>query len=137
MFFCLHTSLACAVKGELVAFYLEPILLPDCAVQAGIHCDLVEIDDRAAGGANEMTVRGDDGVKPLLSLDDTHALNGALPLKEQQVPVYGAQAQVRVGRLQGLVDPLSGGVRVRAADGVQDGFPLLAVPSRALHWATS
>ena len=94
MFFCLHASLAFAVKGEFVAVHLEPILLPDRAVQIGIHRNPVEIDDRAAGVANKVTVRGGNGVKPLLSMDDAYALNGPLTLKEKQVPVHGSQTQV-------------------------------------------
>ena len=74
-----------------MAVHLEPILLPDRAVQIGIHRNPVEIDDRAAGVANKVTVRGGNGVKPFLSMDDAYALNGPLPLEKKQVPVHRAQ----------------------------------------------
>ena len=49
-----------------------------------------------------------------------------------QVAVYGAQAQVGVGGLQLLVDPLRGGVAVGAANCIQDSLTLFAVTDCAL-----
>ena len=58
--------------------------------------DCVEIDNRAAAGANKVTVGGGIRVEALLTVDHAHALHGALLLEEEQVAVNGPQTQIWV-----------------------------------------
>ena len=74
-----------------MAFHLEAILRLHGLVEIGIHRDLLEIDDRAAAGANKVTVGGGVCVEALLAVYHAHTLDGTLLLKEEQVAVNGAQ----------------------------------------------
>src|SRR5699024_5058375 len=102
----LHTLRTPSVKGKLVAFHRKPILLADRAVQTRIQLNLVQIGHRAAAVANKVTVGGGDGVEPLLPLDYPDTLDVPPLLKKDQIAVDCTQAQIRVFRLQLLVDPL-------------------------------
>ena len=79
-----------------MAFHLEAILRLYGLVEIGIHRDLVQIDDRAAAGANKVTVGSGICVEALLPVYHAHALDGTLLLKEEQVAVNSTQTQVWV-----------------------------------------
>ena len=115
-----------------MAVDLEPILLADGLFQVGIDLDLGQVGNSAAARANKVAVRICEAVEALLAVDHAHALDVAPLLEKDQVAVYGAQAQVGVGGLQLLVDPLRGGVAVGAANCIQDSLTLFAVTDCAL-----
>jgi hypothetical protein len=133
----MHTVFASAKEGQLVAVYRDPILLADGSVQILGQLQTVQVTDAAALGADEMCVRGSTTIKVLLTVDHTYAFDHPLLLEENQVAVDGTQAQVRVFRFEGLVDPLGGGVTVSVFDGLQNGLALFAISDGFFHVATS
>ena len=60
-----------------MALHRKPVLPADSLLQIPAQVDFRQIQNRAAAIANKMTVRSDDSVEPLLSLDHTYALNQA------------------------------------------------------------
>lgn len=78
-------------------------------------------------------VGGHHAVKTLLPVDDADAVDHALLLEFGQVAVHGAQAQVRIGGLQGLVDPVGAGVDVSRADRLQNRLSLFTIACGLFH----
>jgi len=122
-----------AVKGELMAVYHEPVLRADRLICLLVHVNGVQVQNRAAAMANKVAVRPGVPVEMLLTVDHAYALDRPLLLKEQQIAVDGPQAQVRVVRLQGLVNPLGGGMGGGASYGLKNGLPLFAVSDGFFH----
>jgi hypothetical protein len=133
----MDTVFASAKEGQLVAVYRDPILLADGSVQILGQLQTVQVTDAAALGADEMCVRGSTTIKVLLTVDHAHTFDHALLLEEDQIAVDGTKAQVRVFRLEGLVDPLGGGMTVSVFDGLQNGLALFAISDGFFHVATS
>ena len=100
------------MEGELVPGNCKPVLPADRAVQSCSQRDPGQVDNGSAAFANKVTVRGGDRVKTLLPLDHADTLDEAVVLKEDEVPVHRTQAQIGVGRLELLIDPLGRGVTV-------------------------
>ena len=96
----------------------QAVLLRHTAVERRIQFDLVQIHYRSAAAADKVAVRHGDTVKPLLAIYHSHALNQSLLLEQTQIPIDCSQTQVRVGWLQGLIDPLGGRVDIRCPDGI-------------------
>ena len=61
------------MQGELMAVDHQPILLTDGMVHLTVQSKMGQIDDRAAVFANKVAMGGDNGVKTLLSLNDSYA----------------------------------------------------------------
>ena len=121
------------MQGELMAVDHQPILLTDGMVHLTVQSKMGQIDDRAAVFANKVAMGGDNGVKTLLSLNDSYAPNIASLLKEDEIAVHGAQAQVGMAGFQLLVDPLGGGMAAGALNGGQDGLSLFTVSNGPFH----
>ena len=100
------------MEGELVPGNCKPVLPADGLIQICIQGDPGQIYDSSAAFANKVAVGGGDCVEPFLSLDHAHALNQAVVLEENQVPVHRPQTEIGVGRLKLMVDPLGRGVTV-------------------------
>lgn len=99
------------MQGELMAVDHQPILLTDGMVHLTVQSKMGQIDDRAAVFANKVAMGGDNGVKTLLSLNDSYAPNIASLLKEDEIAVHGAQAQV------GMAGVSTAGRSTRRRDG--------------------
>ena len=54
--------------------YHKPVLLADGLIQFLPRLYAGQVQNRAAAIANKVTVRGNNRIKPLLSLDHAHAL---------------------------------------------------------------
>ena len=113
--------------------YLEPVFLADLPIQPGVHRNLMQINHSAAVVTDKVIVRVDVCIIALLSVDHRHTLYRPLLPEEVQVPVDSAQRQIRMGWLEPLINPVSRGVDMGGADGLQNGLTLFAVPDGALH----
>ena len=82
-----------------MALHGQTILLADVAGEGAVQLDAVQVDHRAAVGANKVTVGSGVSVEPLLPVHHAHALHLSLLLEKDQVAIDGAQAQVGVGGL--------------------------------------
>ena len=129
----LHTVGTSPVECEFVAIDRKPVLLADRLFQGGIYLDLVQVGNSAAAITNEMAVRFDQCIKPLLTLDNADALDLAPLTEKHQITVDGAQTQVRMGGLQCLIDPFGRGVAGSASNCIQNCFAFFTVSNGTFH----
>ena len=102
-----HTGLAGAMESELMTSHRQVVFCLDALIDRLVQIDLRQINNCSTAVADEMTVGCSVAVEPLLTVDYTHTLDGAVLLKEHQVPVNRSQTQIRMLRLQLLIHPLS------------------------------
>ena len=93
-----------------------------------LHRDGRQVDDRAAGAADEVPVEGGVAVVAILAVHTADDLHRALRPEPRQIAVDGGQREVGYAGLQLGVDPLRRGVADGGPQALQYGFPLGAVP---------
>ena len=96
-----------SVESELTALYREPILRADSPLQISFRTNTRKIQNRSATIANKVTVRGNNSVKPFLTLYYTHTLDQPMLLEKGQITVDRSQAQIRMLGLELLIHPFS------------------------------
>ena len=83
-----------------------------------------QVNDRAAGAADEMPVWGDIAVVAILAIHAADDLHRAFAAEASQIAVHRGQRQIGDLRLQLGVDPFGRRVALGGAQALQDGFPL-------------
>ena len=110
--------------GQLAAFYLAAGAAVDFAVLRTGHRDLMQVDDCVAIAADEVDVGVGVGVEPLHTFDRGHTHDLALVFKVGQIPVHRCQGDVRMLRLEHLVNHFRGRMLRGALQALQDGIAL-------------
>ena len=95
----IEAGTADAAERQLVMRYLVPVLFPHRLVQIGVRQHGVKVQYGAAPDADEVAVRGDVGVKPLLPFHHADAFDQPLLPEEGEVPINRPQTEVGVRRL--------------------------------------
>lgn len=113
----------------------EAVLLRYSFLQILCQLQAVQIRHTAALGTDKVGMGVGVPVKPFLTVDHAYTFDGSLFLKEQQVPVDGAQTQVGMLWLQGLVQPFRRGVAVGILNGLKERFSFFAVSNCFCHYA--
>mgnify|MGYP007135799272 CR=1 FL=1 len=121
------------MQGELMAVDHQPILLTDGMVHLTVQSKMGQIDDRAAVFANKVAMGGDNGVKTLLSLNDSYAPNIASLLKEDEIAVHGAAADFLVLLAYVQIDIVRCRMIIVRANGVEHKRALARVASLHTH----
>lgn len=106
--------------SQLAALYLAAGAAVNFAVLGTGHWDLVQVDHCIAVAADEVNVGIGVGIEPFHTLDRSHAHDLALVFEVGQVPVHRCQGDVRMLRLEHLVNHLCRGVQVRALQAGED-----------------
>jgi len=133
---CFHPAVgAVAAELQMIGCDSAANLVFGCFHDGMGQIDAIQIQNRTAGCADEVGVRFGIVVIPFQTVDDTDGLDRTFFLEHSDVPVDGAQTEIRNFGLQLLVDPFGAGVTLGSTDTVENGISLSAVFSYSLHVA--
>jgi len=118
-----QAAVAAAVEHDAAAVRLAH----RCHIRQ-LHRDGRQVDDRAAGAADEVPVGGGVAVVAILAVHTADDLHRALRPEPRQIAVDGGQREVGYAGLQLAVHPLRRWVAGGGTQALQYGFPLGAVP---------
>ena len=124
---------ALAAEDHMAGVYFRLQGLGSLVTQGGGEGQLHQILYTVTAIADKVRVGGSCAVKPLHAVLNTDRADGTLPLEHRMIPVHGTQRQIRILRLQLLIDPFCFGVGIGGADACQNSIALFTMIFSPFH----